>query len=370
MGDRKPVERALASRQARRGAARERDVREDAARYPNGSVGAAFRAFRQSDAWVSKKPRTREDYWRAWKHIKPIFGDLDPNGITFHEFDWFYADLKKKISAREVHRTVKCWRVLWTVFGTMKLVTHKDPSLARANTAPQPRKDLWSEGEVVRLVKTAWRQGYYGLAALIAVGYDTAFSPVDARKLVANEMMTDGNRIWFELQRAKTGRDAVGTLTLRSERLLRAYLKWLNVELCGVELHAEAPIFRTRGGKPVSRPGRPGEHGGDHGGGCHWVPRPYSEDKLATDFRAVRAHIFGPQENRKLLDLRRTAAVEAIAGDADRMQVSAKLANSISATNSIHKTYAPVDLAQVQAADRARTVGRRRRRENKMGRKV
>jgi len=49
-----------------------------------------------------------------------------------------------------------------------------------------------------------------------------------------------------------------------------------------------------------------------------------------------------PEESRKLLDLRRTAAVEAIADDADRMQVSAKLANSISTTNSIHKTYAPV----------------------------
>jgi len=33
------------------------------------------------------------------------------------------------------------------------------------------------------------------------------------------------------------------------------------------------------------------------------------------------------------------------------MQVSVKLANLISATNSIHKSYASVDLAQVRAAD-------------------
>jgi hypothetical protein len=68
---------------------------EDTEHYPDSSIGAAFRTFRQSDAWSSKKPRTREDYWRAWKHIKPIFGDLNPNAITFQEFDWFYADLKE-----------------------------------------------------------------------------------------------------------------------------------------------------------------------------------------------------------------------------------------------------------------------------------
>jgi hypothetical protein len=156
----------------------------------------------------------------------------------------------------------------------MKLVAHRDPSLARANTAPKPRKEVWAEGEVVRLVKTAWRQGYYGLATLIAIGYDTAFSPVDARRLVAGEMRTDGKRIWFQVHRLKTGRDAVGTLTQRSERLLRAYLKWLDVER-----PAEAPIFRTRGGKPVSRPGRAGERGGDRGGGASWAPRPYTKDK-------------------------------------------------------------------------------------------
>jgi hypothetical protein len=174
-----------------------------------------------------------------------------------------------------------------------------------------------------------------------------------------------GKRIWFQVHRLKTGRDAVGTLTRRSERLLRAYLKWLNVDL-----HAEAPIFRTRRGKPVSRQGRAGERGGDRGGGASWAPRPYTKDKLGIDFRTVRALVFGQSEERNLLDLRRTAAVEAIAGNAEDMQVSAKLANSISATNSIHKTYAPVDLAQVRAADEARTVGRRRIRENRTGRKV
>ena len=340
-------------------------IAEDEVYYPAGSVGAAFKVFRQSDTWASKAPRTREDYWRAWKHIKPIFGDLDPNTITFEEFDVFYAHLKKRISPRELHRTVKCWRVLWTVFEAMKLVTHKDPSFARANTAPQPRKAIWSEGEVIRLVKTAWREGYHGLATLIAVGYDTAFSPVDARELVAGDMVSDGERIWFDVKRTKTNRDAVGTVTPRTQRLLKAYLEWL-----GVELHADAPIFRTRGGKSVSRPGNAGEHGGDHGGGRNWGPVPYTKDKLAADFRVIRARVFGPKEDRKLLDLRRTAAVEAIAGNAAGTQVSAKLANSISATNAIHKTYAPVDMAQVRAADEARALGRRKMRENKPGQKV
>jgi hypothetical protein len=82
-------------------------------------------------------------------------------------------------------------------------------------------------------------------------------------------MRTDGRRIWFQVHQLKAGRDAIGTLTRRSGRLLRAYLKRLNVEL-----HADAPIFRTRRVKPLSRPGRAGERGGDRGGGTTWAPRP------------------------------------------------------------------------------------------------
>jgi hypothetical protein len=46
--------------------------------YPPRSLGEAFKRYRRTDEWTKKAPRTREDWWRAWKRIKPIFGDTDP----------------------------------------------------------------------------------------------------------------------------------------------------------------------------------------------------------------------------------------------------------------------------------------------------
>src|ERR1700757_989194 len=64
----------------------------------------------------------------------------------------------------------------------------------------------------------------------------------------------------FFLDRAKTGRAAIGTLTPWSEAVLRAYVKSL-----GFELHADAPIFRTAGSAK---------------GGRRWAPRPYTIAKM------------------------------------------------------------------------------------------
>ena len=46
--------------------------------YPPRSLGEAFRRYRRTHEWAGKAPRTREDWWRAWNRVKPIFGDTDP----------------------------------------------------------------------------------------------------------------------------------------------------------------------------------------------------------------------------------------------------------------------------------------------------
>ena len=50
------------------------------------------------------------------------------------------------------------------------------------------------------------------------------------------------------------------------------------------------------------------------------------------------------------------------------LSLAAKLANSVGRSNTLHKTYAPVDIEAVRSADDARVKGRRRiRGENKKG---
>ena len=322
-------------------------------RYPHGSVGAGYLraiALRETErhakgvVWTSEQ-RSRDDWPRAWKWIGPLFGDCDPKTVTPELLIGDPARgivglrplVAAKVSKSEAHRVIKVWCALWkkmAVFGYCE--AGRDPSLVFANSAPQPRQALWTEGEAVCLVKRAWREGYKGLAALLAVAWDSQLSPVDARSLRAIDKRSDPVGTWFEVARAKTGRRAVATLSRRTVRLLNLYLGGLPAEPVGV-----APIFRNRSSAP------------------------YSKDTVGEDFRVVRTLVFGAAETRQLADFRRSGTVEALAGDIEPGKLSAKMANTISASNQLHKTYGPVVLASVRDADAARQRGRARLREQK-----
>jgi hypothetical protein len=251
------------------------------------------------------------------------------------------AALEKKHGRGVAHKTIRVWRTFWKIMLGMKVARTADPSMGIRNRAPAPRWERWSEGEAVRLVKAAWREGYSGLACIIAVAWDTQFSPVDARTLAARHRAQVGGRLVFDLQadgRVKTGRAAIGTLSTRTERLVSVYLAALQVDL-----HPDAILFRTRSGAA------------------------YGRETLGHDFTAVRALAF-PGDRRRLMDMRRSGVIEAIVGDAGPLALSAKLANSISRSNTLHKTYAPVDIEAVRRTDSARLQGRRRIRSgNKRG---
>jgi len=141
--------------------------------------------------------------------------------------------------------------------------------------------------------------------------------------------------------RAKTGKAAIGTISRRTERLITAYLAAL-----GANLHPDAILFRNRSGNP------------------------YRQDTLADDFGTLREAIF-PGDKRRLMDMRRSGTLEAIAGGAEGFALAAKMANSIEHSNALHRTYAPVDEVAVENVDEARLRGRRKLRVvNKTGRKV
>jgi len=78
-----------------------------------------------------------------------------------------------------------------------------------------------------------------------------------------------------------------------------------------------------------------------------------------------------PGDERRLMDMRRSGTVEAVAGGADAVGLSAKLANSIGRSNALHKAYAPVEIEAVRNTDEARRQGRRKiRAGNESGVKV
>jgi hypothetical protein len=222
---------------------------------------------------------------------------------------------------------------------------HWRPSRRGSAGAPLPLRPTADRGSGPIVVKGAWRHGYKGLACIIAVSWDTQFSPVDVRTLAERHRAIVDGCLIFDRQvegRAKTGRAAIGTISRRTERLVSAYLDKL-----GTKRLPDAILFRNRSGNP------------------------YRDDTLGDDFAAVRELVF-PGDARRLMDMRRSGVVEAIAGDVGPLGLSAKLANSIERSNTLHKTYAPLDIEAVRNADAARLKGRKRIRagERKRGKSI
>ena len=312
--------------------------------YPRGSLGEGFSRYRRTPEWSKKAERTREDWWRGWKRIKPVFGDVAPRTVTLEDVSAWRQTIEETVSLREAHRALKIWRALWKVCAALGYCGRDDdPSLGVRNTAPGGRNLVWKEGEVMRLLKTAWRKEYFGLAAVIAVAWDTQLSPGDVRGLRASQLALGASGQVFFTERGKTGVPVGGALSARSIRTLKAYLEQL-----GLDLHGEAYVFRNRSGHA------------------------YSKDTLGDDFRDIRESVFGALETRTMgHDFRRTGAVEAIVGGANAEQVAHAMGNTLSASNALFATYVPVNVATLQNVMEARRRGRQKLRTGtEVGRKL
>lgn len=306
--------------------------------WPPGSIGEAFDVYRGTNEWAKKAIRTREDWERGWKYIEPIFGKFSPTLVTMPTISEWRQGIEDGISLREAHRAMKIWRALWKVMAALKYCNQQgDPSLAVVNTEPKGRRETWTEGEAVRLVKRALRMKYFGLATALACMWDGAVAPVDVRTLTLGQKREDGKGIWFDIVRGKTGRDGVLTLSRRSEKLFRWYMQ---KQFGDAEPISNMEVFRTRRGAS------------------------FRKNSFAEDFRDVRSAEF-PGDTRKMLDFRRSGSTEAVAGGVEGTALSAKLANSLSESKKLEQTYVPVQVEMVRRADDARRVGRTALRQGK-----
>jgi len=89
-------------------------------------------------------------------------------------------------------------------------------------------------------------------------------------------------------------------------------------------------------------------------GATRLIPKIHSID----GFRKVRDDVFSG-DSRKLMDVRRSVAIEALAGGAKADQIGGKLANSIATNRELEGIYLPQDGAVVRLVEEARLAGRR-----------
>lgn len=246
--------------------------------YPAGSIGDGFVRFHKTAEWHEKLKRTKEDWERGWKRIAPVFADVPAKSVTFEQIDAWYARLRSLYGDGEAGRALKTWRSLWRVLLAMNLSqVANDPSQAIRKRSVAPRHQVWRAGEIVRLVKQAIRNQDHGLACIIAIAWDTQFSPVDVRTLNTSHLRIRGDQpnsenwdqceVAFQIERGKTNAAAIGILSRRVQRLVVAYLN-SNANL----MDEQRPLFQTKGYPPTQNGGRP------------YISRPYTKDTLANFF--------------------------------------------------------------------------------------
>ena len=208
--------------------------------WPEGSVGHGYQRameLRKADrlakgvVWTSRQEK-RDSWPRAWKWLIR-FGDCDPRTIMPEHFlridpvtgkaTGLVAEIESAVSRTERHMTIKVWRALWKRMQAMHGYCDgfADPSLAFANSAPDPRQEIWLRREVLKLVQVAWRNGFCGLAACMAVAWDSMLSPIDARSLTQGQASRDGVGLLFTVARAKTGGNALAMVAGDLDRLSR-----------------------------------------------------------------------------------------------------------------------------------------------------
>jgi hypothetical protein len=303
---------------------------DDLIPYRKGSTGEGFQKYRKSDIWKTEKAeRTREDWMRGWKYIGPVFGHKAPSTVTLDQISALRAKVRDKYGIREAHRMIKIWRALWGVNARNKYCDlHLDPSKGFQNHAADPRLETWLEAEAVALGDRAWALGYHGLAAVIAVAWDSSMSPVDVRSLRASQMATAGQGEYFFTKRGKTKEPVGGLLRARSALRLVDYM-----DQFGATLSPDAFIFRNRSAAP------------------------YSKDTLGDDFRDVRLDLFGPDEKRTLADFRRSGSNEAMAGGVRAESAAHALGNSLDKCEALFRTYCPVNVELLREFGEARAKG-------------
>lgn len=117
---------------------------------------------------------------------------------------------------------------------------------------------------------------------IIAIAYDAQLAPVDARSLRLEDSRDNGTRLWLEIDLAKSGRDALATLSRRTQ-----------APVPGPRATRLPPHRRRRRSSSLAR------------------------DSLAEDFGGIRKLLF-PGDGRQLQDARCTGAVEARRGRPER----------------------------------------------------
>lgn len=314
-----------------------RETRDPITRYPPASFGAFWDHLRRSPWWARKGLRAREDYERAWVRIDawqpkpggPALSWTRVDKITPDLCDHFYTHLAATASPRERWRTFKAFKVLIADAWVRLQLGPVSPASRLQNPQPAGRSEIWLGAEIEDMAAGAALAGFEGLSFGIELAWQSMWSPVDVRTIRPSQLKRDGSGWYAEGSRAKTGKATFAYISDDLGEAVAAYLTRQN--------RAEGdntPIIRQRDGN-VYR----------------------DKDTFAGDFRDVRSFMF-PGDTRQLMDIRRSANVEADAAGADKKTMGELLANGLADSRFLDDTYTPPTVAKAREVAEKRLAGR------------
>lgn len=302
-------------------------------KYPPGTLGAFWDRFRTTKTWAKKSPRTREDYYRAWKRIdvwapepdKPTLSRTVINKISTEDCEAFSDWLDATYSANERYRVIKGLKVLLKDAPVRLQLSTPSPAANLANPLPTGRSQIWLGAEIEHKAAVALTEGYEAMSLAIRTAWETLFSPIDVMTLQIPSIKRDASGFYVQRDRTKTGKEAFASL---SDGLAADLLAYIGEREVGT-------VLLMRNGEPYR-----------------------SSKRSEKDYRAVRVAAFGKDERRQFMDIRRSGNVEADAAGADKATMAKLLANNIDKSKFLEETYTPPTVAKAREVAKMRVDGR------------
>lgn len=312
-----------------------KDASDRPTKYPNGTLGAFYDRFRTTSKWTKMKPRTKEDYERAWKRIyiwrrepdQPTLSHTVLTKISTEDCEAFFDWLESDYSPNERYRVIKGLKVLLKDAMVRLRLGIQSPAATLANPQSIGRSAIWLGAEIDKLAAMGSKAGYEAMSLAIRLGWETLYSPVDVRTLQIPQLKRDATGFYIQRDRTKTSKEAYAAV---SDGLAADILAYIGEREVG-------PLVLMRNGSPYRSPKR-----------------------FEKDFRAVRVAAFGPDEARQFMDIRRSGNVEADAAGADKSTMAKLLANRIDDSKFLEETYTPPTVAKAREVARQRLDGRQK----------
>lgn len=308
-------------------------------RYKPGTIGHMINAYERSSVFRMKGAETRDKAHQNHKVITTHLGDTRLDELTEDDVIDFSG------SAERENGPYARWHALKALKGLLRRATSRqvipfNPAEDVVNPQPQGRQQIWTSAEIDKLVEGAREAGFVALSLCIELMDECGFSPVDARGITAGMLFKVGPVCVIDRARAKTGQDGIWAISEGLYERIEAYAGGL-----GVVFLPDTPIFRRH--LVSKREGHP----------LPWR----TKQEFARDFRDVRTRIFGKDEKRRAMDIRRTVSVDTDLAGMSREARARMLANAMDRSEALHKVYTPDTIEAATRALERRIEGREMR---------